>query len=483
MATDMVDLASVGLGADSGSASTGSEVSTPEITPTTETPNTGSEHAPVESSEHAEGAETDPDGTPKAKTDGLEVTKSPNLASIRTTLKGLRDAANPETPEGKATLAAVKELHGSLERWAASKAIFPGGIAEQQKTQSFLRELSGDPKGGLQAAQDAWVKNQEILTSIHESDQLLYEGDGRLIENIVADLKSEGKIDALGKMAPAFLAALKANDSDGYYKAFAAPFVEGMREAGVPAAVNGIWKALQSGNTEEAKSLVKGLGQWFTDLSVRTEQAKVDPLTAEREAIAKEKADFETSKKTEVGQGIARSAEKENNTILATDLKTYLKMPFFKGFSRENLTPLANSIKADLYATLKADTAYQAHMKGLWLKPKENAEKIAEYHKSKVQSISATVVRNAVQRMYPGYSKNGTAAGRAANAAATKAADAAANAKAIATGKPIYVAQKPSWESLDMEHKDKNGKPDAQLLYIGGKGFMKDTGRFVTWRR
>lgn len=480
MATDMIDLASVGLGADSGS--TGSEVSTPEVTPTTETPAAGSEHA-VEGTEHAEGAETNPDGTPKAKTDGLEATKSPNLASIRTTLKGIRDGADPETPEGKATLAAVKELHGSLERWAAAKTVFPGGVAEMQKAQAFLNEISGNPKGGLQAAQDAWVRSQELTTQIHDSDQLLYAGDGKLVANIVEDLKSEGRIDALGKLAPAFLDALKANDEAGYYKSFAPHFLEGLRSAGIPESVNGLWRALQAGNVEEAKGLVKGIGKWFTELDQRTEASKTDPLQAERDALAKEKQTFEQGKATEVGNGIARAADKENNALLGADLKHFLVMPFFKGFSRENLTPLANQIKSDLFAELKADTAYQTHMKSLWLKPKENATKIAEYHKQKVQGMSERIVRSAVQRMYPGYSKGGSAAGRIANAAAAKASGAAANAKAIATGRPVYIAQKPEWSQLDMEHKDKNGKDDAQLLYIAGKGFLKGSNRFVTWRR
>jgi hypothetical protein len=122
-------------------------------------------------------------------------------------------------------------------------------------------------------------------------------------------------------------------------------------------------------------------------------------------------------------------------------------------------------------------------MKSLWYKPKENAAKIAEYHKGVVKGYSATVVRNAVQRLYPGYAKGGSAAGRVANAAAAKASGAAANAKAIAQGRPIYVAQKPSWDSLDMSHKDKNGKDDAELRYIGGNGFMKVTGKWVTWRK
>jgi hypothetical protein len=484
MATDMIDLASVGLGEGSGSG-TGTEVSTPEVT---ETPAAGAEttETPVTG---AEDEELNEDGTPQTAAQKAEATKAATAGtatpqSIRTALKNMRDGVqDPNSPEGKAVLDAVKKLHGNFERYEAIKQAMPGGVAEVLKTQAFLREISGDPKGNLQTAQDAWVRNQELATSIHDSDQLLYSGDSHLIENIVADLKSEGKIAALGQLAPAFLDALKQEDSAGYYKSFAPHFLEGLRTAGVPESVNGIWRALQAGNIEEAKGLVRGIGKWFTELDQRTEASKTDPLQAERDALAKEKMDFEKGKATETGNGIARAADKENNTLLGADLKHFLGMPFFKGFSRENLTPLANQIKSDLFGELKANATYQTHMKSLWLKPKENSTKIAEYHKQTVQGMSARIVRDAVQRMYPGYAKGGSAAGRVANAAAAKASGAAATARSIATGKPVYIAQKPAWDALNMDHKDSNGKDDAQLLFIAGKGYMKGTGRFVTWRK
>jgi hypothetical protein len=161
----------------------------------------------------------------------------------------------------------------------------------------------------------------------------------------------------------------------------------------------------------------------------------------------------------------------------------FLKTPYFKEFSRDSLQPLAREIQNSLWDTLKADKNYQAQMAGLWGAKSPDKAKLLEYHRQKVDSISEGIVRRAVQTMYPGYAKGGTAVSRVAAAATTKATAAKVTAQSIATGKPVYVPQKPSWDNLQMDHRDINGKEDAQLLYIGGKGFLKGSGKFVTWRR
>jgi hypothetical protein len=68
-------------------------------------------------------------------------------------------------------------------------------------------------------------------------------------------------------------------------------------------------------------------------------------------------------------------------------------------------------------------------------------------------------------------------------AAATekKEATAKVDEQAAATGKPVYVAQKPKWEAIDWD------KDPKQHLYILGRAYLKGTdkapGRYVTWRK
>jgi hypothetical protein len=114
-------------------------------------------------------------------------------------------------------------------------------------------------------------------------------------------------------------------------------------------------------------------------------------------------------------------------------------------------------------------------MKAMWGQKAPDRAKIEEYHKARVESISEKLVRDTVQSMYPGYSRGGAAAGRVAAATDKKAAQVKTETAAVATGKPIYVAQKP--KDLDRERKG------WELEEINGRGYLKGSGKWVTWRR
>ena len=418
------------------------------------------------------------DGSPKEsateKSEDLPGTeKTPK--EIRGLLKQMRDA-DPKNAD------AVKQLHGAFERWEAAKVIYPGGVKEMTAAKEFM-ELAGGHEGleklqGTQAAAEA-------------SDNQLYEGNSELVKNIVDDLKSKGKLDALGKLAPSFLDAVKANDEKGYYTAFAPHFLDGLKECNLNGAVGGILEALSDPDparaVASAKKIAAGVDNWFKGLEAdnkKTKEAVVSPerqqLDKDRAAFLKDQADFKTNQSTEFKNNVAKVCESHNNKLLGADLGPFLKMPFFVGYGKENLIPLGNTIKNNLYTALKADTAYQAQMKAMWGAKTPDRAKIEEYHKARVQSISKDIVRDTVQKMYPGYAKGGAAAGRVAAASAKKDVVAKTEVKAAANtaaGKPTYVAQKPAWEAIDWD------KDPKQLLFITGKAYLKNGGKLVTWRK
>ncbi len=436
-------------------------VDTTEVGTEVETPTEGAE------------SELNEDGTEKTEEQKTEAGKNQTPeqkaaaekvlpAKVRNALKEMRDAS----PENAGV---VKELHGAYERWNAAKAIFPKGISEMKDAAGFLKELGG---------REGYAGMQQTVESIKESDSLLYAGDPKLMENIVADLKSEGRIDALAKLAPAFLSSLKENDSAGYYKSFAPHFLSGLKESGVHTAINEIHRALAAGDTDTAKGLVQGMATWYNDLQKKEAASKAE-ASPEQKAFQKEKSDWETTKATERKTEIAKIADTHNNKTLGTALRTYLQTPFFKGLGRPALVALGNQIKSDLYAALKSDKVYKSSMDGLWnAKSGADKDKISNLHQSTVDAkLAERIVRNAVQAMYPGHAKGGAAAGRIAAVTTKKAAETKANATAVATGKPVYVPQKPKWDAIDWD------KDPKQLLYIGGKAYLKGSGRLVTWRR
>jgi hypothetical protein len=429
-----------------------------------------------------------PDGTEKTeeqKTAEAAAKEKANLpgsektpAEIRKVLKSIKDADPKNGP-------VVKQLHGAFERWEAAKQIFPKGVGEMKEAKAFM-ELVGGTEG--------YESLQQTVQAIEASDAKLYAGDPTLFDDILEDLKAEGKTEAFGKLAPAFLDKLKTTDEKAYYAAFAPHFLSGLDEVNIGGAIAGVLEALKVADDADPKALLDaitkakgvagGMDKWLKGLQEKAQKSKaaeLDPerqkLAEDRKAFLKQQEDFKTNQTKEFQKGVAVELEKENNKSLGTALKSYLKMPFFKGFPRETLVDLGNGIKTRMYDTLKADKTYQAQMKALWGAKNPDSAKIKEYHNAKVSSIAEEIVRLTVQQRYPGYAKGGSAAGRVAAANAKNDATKKADAAAAATGKPVYVPQKPKWEAIDWD------KDPKQLNYIAGRAYLKGSGKLVTWRR
>jgi hypothetical protein len=421
------------------------------------------------------------DGSPKeeaAKDDLPGDEKTPQ--EIRKALKAFKDAA----PENAAM---VKQLHGAFERYSAFSKVFPK-VADAERAKEFIDLIGGH---------EGYEKLTGTVQAAEASDGKLYdpEKNAELINDVVEDLKAQGKIGNLKTLTKSMLEASKTNLSkEEFYSVYAPHFLDGLREAKFGPVVGALSKVLSDPDPAKAiaaaKEIAADMKSFYDELENEQKAAKTEELSPERKklnderaAFLKQQEDFKTNQTKEFQNSVASVCEKANNTTLGADLGHYLKLPFFTGFTRANLTPLGNMIKTDLYATLKADSAYQTQMKAMWGAKTPDRAKIEEYHKARVASISADVVRNAVQRMYPGYNKGGAAAGRVAAAAVKKTEQAKVEQKAVATGQPIYVAQKPSRESLDMDHKDAKGKPDAIMNMIAGRGWLKGSNKYITWRK
>lgn len=458
-------------------------VETPAVeTPAVETPAADSKVVKTESGKE-KSQQYDSSGQPiEKKADAEKAEDLPGTEKtpqeIRKTLKAILDA----DPTNKA---AVKQLHGAFERWEAAKVIYPGGVKEMMAAKEFM-ELAGG-HAGLESLQG-------VKAAAEASDNQLYEGSPELVRNIVEDLRAKGKLDALGKLAPSFLDAVKEHDTAHYYDVIAPHFLAGLEQVNMPGAIGGILEALADPDPAKAiaaaKKIAGGMDTWYKALEADNKKAKeavVSPdrqqLDKDRAAFLKQQEDFKTNQSNEFKNSVAKACDSQNNKLLGADLGPFLKMPFFKGYGKENLIPLGNTLKSNLYAALKSDANYQAQMKAMWGAKTPDRGKIEEYHKARVQSISKDLVRTTVQAMYPGYAAGGAAAGRVAAAADKKDASTKTEAVATAAGKPVYVAQKPGRDQLDMNHVDKHGKPDAIMEMIAGRGFLKGSGKWVTWRK
>src|SRR5271157_5305532 len=168
MSESVIDFAGLDV---TSTATTTETVETPstETTETVETPSTettGKEKTETKE-EGKEKTQYDSSGQPVKE---AEIAKDEDLPGTEKTPQEIRQALKALRDSDPKHAAAVKQLHGAFERYEAMKQIF----------------------------------------------------------NTSEDLKSHNQLDALGKLAPSFLDAVKANDSDGYYTAFAPHFLSGL---------------------------------------------------------------------------------------------------------------------------------------------------------------------------------------------------------------------------------------------------------------
>jgi hypothetical protein len=459
-------------------------------TPSTETTtNNDVDLAVIDSSteESTEGKETElknADGSEKtdeqkedfrAKAAG----KEPLPNEVRVALKALREM-DPKNAN------IVRQLHGAYERYTAIKDALgnegPNGL------KSFLSEVGAK---NLPEARAALAKQTEAFDSVRATDELLYTADPVLSQNVYDDMKAQGKEDQYPKVIANFLDHLKDTDEAGFYETTKPHVVSGLAEAGLPAAINSIYSALAAGDTEKAKATLKSVAAWYTGLRDEvSEKGKIDKALSEREAklVEKENAS-QKADRTKQESGVAEECEHSSNIELGKFLGSFLRLPFFKEFSRESKIDIGNGIKERLYAALKADKGYQASMDSLWKGKTIDKSKMVSVHENWLRQNGDALVRNLIQTRYPSYARGGSAAGKAAAQVAAKGAASKAAASSVATGKAIYVAAKPT--NLIREAVKIGGRQyttnDLDLMVVTGKGFVRANDgksvRLVTWRK
>ena len=499
MADGLVDFAMV-------DSATAAPDSTAVETQVTDTPVEGTETQTTEvettvggtgketETQNADGTEKSPEEQEAFKTAAAaKVTSDKALeatpANVRTALKAMRDS-DPKNA------GVVKELHGAFERWNAAKEVFPKGVAEMQEAKAFIESVGG-PEG--------YQKMQQAFEQVSATDELLYAADPTLWDNVIEDLKASGHPEALGALAPSMLQKLKAHDSDAFYNTTIPVVADALKEVHMDSFVSQFNAALSAKNDKgetvpdiaKITSLVKSITDWYSDLDKDAKSRTTAPVDtperkkflAEKTAFEKTKADGVAADRTKFETGVAEECDKRNNVLLGKALGPFLKMPFFKDFPYETKVDLGNGIKDRLYAALKADKGYQIQMDAMWKQKNPDRAKMIQYHDAKIQAIANDIVTKTVQNRYPGYAKGGSAAGKAAAAVVKKDTATKAATQSVATGKPIYVASRPTnlvREPIKVGGRDYSSS-DLQVMQITGRGFVKTTDgksvKFVTWRK
>jgi len=429
------------------------DVSAPAPSPeetVTSTPET--DQAPVDtdvSSDPTDVAEEQQQG----ETDEKSIDARTNPAAVRAALKALRDSDPKMAP-------IARQLNDAFGRYNAYKSVFPK-VADAQNARALLDAVGGE---------EGFTGLQESVKAIQATDAKLYAGDPSVIDDIIEDMRSEGKIDAFGKLAKPFLEKLRATDEKAYFAAMKPHFYEGLRGVGFGNVVQNLAQLLSGDqpNIEGARALTTQMSEWFEDLKAGVDSQSKETLDPERQAFEQERTKFQTERQQEFQKGVATECDSHNNKALGTALKSYLKMPFFKGWSRESLVDLGAGLKQQLYAELGQDKAYQTQMDAFFSQKSPDKAKIERFHQAKVDSMAPRIVKDLLNRRYPGFAKQQSAG------VAKPAPKAPVNQTVGGKTQFRYIQSKPDWNEIDWS------EDPRQTAYVTGRAKLK-SGAYVSW--
>lgn len=384
--------------------------------------------------------------------DATDKTEAPKIAEIRKALKDFK-AANPD-----ANTKIANELNNMASRVEAYEKAFGSAREATQIRAAF------DTVGGL----DGLTRLQENVAAIEASDAKLYSGDKSLISDIVEDLKSEGKIDALGKLAPAFLQEVMKNDPQAYRSTLGPILFSSLEKAGVPDHLESLVGALKSKDAAGVNRAVSAMVEWYNGLADTFGKApQTEQENPAKEAWEKERDAERTGKRQAFETSLKADANKSTTDHVVKSLKPFLQTSaFLKELPMETKQDLARAIRSAVYAKLAGDGVTPKQMQLLSQQKSPDKTKITNYWNSRVAGVVDDVTKSVLKTRYPGYAKSGPTS-KATGTPAGVSED---------PKNPTKIAAKPEWNSLDWS------KDPKELHYIMGRGYIKGRG-WVSWKK
>src|ERR1700677_742531 len=228
MATEIVDFASLDSAAAAvDDSAVSSEVQNVDTDTTVDT-------STSEDTTNTTDQDKNEDGTEKTEEQKVEAAKNKTTADT--------DKSTPKTISE-----ALKALKADPNNSGAAKILRDSYFSEQAFKKEFKTvQEARDAKAFIDAVGGAegWESAQSVIQNIEETDELVRAGDPKIWSNIVEDLKSEGKIAALPKLAAGGLDTLKATNKDQFEEVLAPHFLDGLKQVNMPGAITALSKYL-----------------------------------------------------------------------------------------------------------------------------------------------------------------------------------------------------------------------------------------------
>jgi hypothetical protein len=378
---------------------------------------------------------------------------------MQAAIKMLRE--NPATAQAARTLA---DEHFQLGRVVGEKGIYKN-FDEARTVRSHY-----DAVGGADGIADLQSRSQ----ALDDIDERVDRGDPSVIKDMAENAPGGFKL-----LVPEAVETLRKMDSEAFDSLMRPHFVQALEAAGLGEEILQTIEELRAGQNEVAQRRLANLQRWFAaqrDAVERQKSVKPDPRLADldrrdKEVRQKEEASFR--------KNLSYDTMNYINSSLGEELENLWKGYDLKDNQKQYL---AQRVYDEVEKMFKEDKSYQSQNNAN-IRSRNHARALT-YIKSQVDVALPRAARTVWDTLYGNIQPPRAQRPKPAAPAATDGQPAQRNGngqpQAPAATRPILLAQKPSWDQLDMS-KDPN-----QILYITGKGYLKtgpNAGKLVTWKK
>jgi hypothetical protein len=359
--------------------------------------------------------------------------------------KTIRDAVrklSEEHPEQAKLLKQLADEHFNTEN--TYKKLF--ATPEEATTAKELIEAVGGVDG---------VRTlQERIEAYDTQDNMLNTGDPKLLDEIFTQFP-----DGAAKLAPVYLDKLASSNPQVFNETMA-PYVLGLlSQNGV---INHVKNMLNEADASRLPNMVTQLATWLDNQikgvnSLKTASqggnGKADPLQAERAAIQEERQQIFIGKVESVAMAKIMPVV---NSIVSQQTKNFK-------LSESQVEHYKDTLDKKVWTNLNANPVYNKQLKIRLANKNVTPESIAEYQAAEYNRVFKELAFDTAKSIF------GSPKGSPTVTKKTEAIPQVA-------GKPVILAKAPQDSEIDWT------KPNAELMYIKNQGYLKSTGKFVSWK-
>jgi hypothetical protein len=308
----------------------------------------------------------------------------------------------------KKALAALKKVNPEAAKRAAEsyfkhqayQKVFPT-VHEARGAKATIQALGGQEG----------IKNLQTKVSDYDSEITQFaNGDPQLVTKLWqadpkgVELSTAASIELIAK-----------SDAEMFDRVISGPMVARLEKAGLYQSLGALAEHIKAGDGDKAYALLQNISKWFDGAKTMSEKqlelkSKADP---EREALTREKQEFEQQKVKEFEKKIATNANTLQNTAMSKVVD-----PFFKDIKmpNEGRREFVQNLQRKVWAAMKADDAFQ--MQARAVQKEGDAQATAEFIAEKFEELLPGIFRTYRNSLYPNYARMGTKPANGAGAVA-----------------------------------------------------------------